>query len=99
MAYLGVLCSTSFGYGVSEVRSNSQIAALIVAHEMGHNFGAPHDGADACAAQTGTWIMNPSISTAATQFSPCSVTQMSDDVNAATCLVPLATALFRNGFE
>lgn len=102
VAYLGVLCNTSYGYGINQVRDSSQTTALTVAHEMGHNFGAPHDGEGACAAEPMDGIMNPFIN-GSTTFSPCSRTQMADDVAAATCMIPISGGapplIFANGFD
>jgi hypothetical protein len=100
VAYLGVLCSPSFGYGVNQVRAANNTTALVLAHEMGHNFGAPHDGqsGSACEAQTGSWLMSPSINGSST-FSPCTLAQMADDLSSATCFVDISGNIFRNGFE
>ncbi|MCE3004019.1 MAG: M12 family metallo-peptidase [Xanthomonadaceae bacterium] len=100
VAYLGVLCSSSFGYGVNQVRAANNTTALTIAHEMGHNFGAPHDGesGSACQAQTGNWLMSPSLNGSST-FSPCTLTQMADDISRATCLVDISGNIFRNSFE
>jgi hypothetical protein len=100
VAYLGVLCSSTFGYGVNQVRAANNTTALTLAHEMGHNFGAPHDGqaGSACEAQTGSWLMSPSLNGSST-FSPCTLSQMADDLTRATCLVDISGNLFRSGFE
>jgi hypothetical protein len=49
VAYVDVLCSAGFGYGVSQVYGSfdlsqpSQIWDVeVFAHEVGHNFGSPH---------------------------------------------------------
>ena len=100
VAYLGVLCSSSFGYGVNQVRAANNTSALVLSHEMGHNFNAPHDGetGSACQAQAGTWLMSPSINGSST-FSPCSLSQIATETETATCLIDISGNLFRNGFE
>ncbi|MGB6849446.1 MAG: M12 family metallo-peptidase [Thermoanaerobaculia bacterium] len=51
IAYVGALCSTSYGYGVSgSLRGNFDPAnpmpavwdIIVVSHEIGHNFSSPH---------------------------------------------------------
>lgn len=49
VAYLGSLCDTTFGYGVSTVYGSFDVMnpndtwdVTVVAHEVGHNFGSPH---------------------------------------------------------
>jgi hypothetical protein len=100
VAYLGVLCSSTFGYGVNQVRAANNTTALTLAHEMGHNFGAPHDGqaGSACEAQAGSWLMSPSLNGSST-FSPCTLSQMADDLTRATCLIDISGNIFRSGFE
>jgi hypothetical protein len=87
-------------YGVNQVRAANNTTALTIAHEMGHNFGAPHDGesGSACATQAGSWLMSPSLNGSST-FSPCTLAQMADDISRATCLVDISGNIFRNSFE
>ena len=100
IAYLGVLCNDFFGYGVDQNLSNDTTSSLVFAHELGHNFGAPHDGEDACIDETFNGIMNPSIN-GSQEFSDCSITEMSDDVAAANCLIPNpdVEVFYIDGFE
>jgi cysteine-rich repeat protein len=49
IAYLDVLCDPAFGYGVSTVYGSFDVMnpndtwdAIVVTHELGHNFGSPH---------------------------------------------------------
>ena len=66
-------------------------SVLVLSHEVGHNFGSPHDCSTDCAlgdlpcvpsdANGGTFIMYPSITnnlgaTNAAKFSPCSISNM-----------------------
>lgn len=100
VAFVGVLCSSGSGYGVNQIRSNSGVASVIFAHEAGHNFGAPHDGAGACdSVAEGSFIMSPSVGGSLSSFSTCSVEQMRDDVARASCLVDISGTLLNSSFE
>jgi len=84
IAWTGALCSNFFGAGLSEGNGSSTFDSLVAAHEIGHNFGAPHDGqsGSACESETGSFLMAPSIN-GSDQFSSCSVAEMSDDIEIA----------------
>lgn len=90
IAYNGVLCRSGVGAGLSEGNSTAVFDSLIAAHEIGHNFGAPHDGTpgSACEAEPQTFIMAPMLN-GSTQFSPCSKSIMQSSASAAACVVPL----------
>ncbi len=86
IAYTDALCNTRFGAGLSEGNSNATFDSLIAAHELGHNFGAPHDGvAGPCVAEPMTFLMAPLLNNS-NQFSACSIAEMTDDI--ATAALP-----------
>lgn len=97
IAWTGALCSDFFGAGLSQGNGGPGFDSLVAAHEIGHNFGAPHDGEldSACESQTGDWLMSPQLN-GVDQFSPCSLVEMADDIAAASdnqfgraCIAPL----------
>ena len=92
IAWTGALCSNFFGAGLSEGSNNATFDSLVAAHEIGHNFGAPHDGESGsdCESETGAFIMAPSLN-GSDQFSACSIVEMTDDIAAASCINPLPT--------
>jgi hypothetical protein len=101
IAFFGAVCATrsrfdarSFGAGLSQARAgNAVVDSLIAAHEIGHTFGAPHDGDanGACAATPTTFLMAPRINGSST-FSECSIEEMQAEVLRAACLAPLGPA-------
>jgi len=94
IAYLGSLCATRFGASLSQ--GTTGLTPLIVAHEIGHNSGAPHDGevadpgnpAKSCESTPRTFLMAPQIN-GSDQFSQCSLTQMQTEIESAACLLPV----------
>jgi len=90
IAWEGTLCQNYFGAGLSEGRGSALNDSLIAAHEIGHNFGADHDGeaGSSCEAETGLYIMSPSIN-GSQQFSSCSIAIMQAEAAAASCVVAL----------
>ena len=90
VAWTGALCSNFFGAGLSEGNGSSTFDSLVAAHEIGHNFGAPHDGqsGSACESETGSFLMAPSLN-GSNRFSSCSVVEMSDDIAGASCISAL----------
>ena len=91
VAYLSAICSTQFGVGLSEARRGVLTDSLIAAHEIGHNFGADHDGATGspCEATPETFLMAPAI-IGSSNFSQCSLDTMAPVAAAGSCLTPLA---------
>lgn len=92
VAYTGAVCSRSFGAGLTQGTHSDNLDSLIAAHEIGHNFGAPHDGTtgSACEGTSQDFLMAPRLNGSDT-FSACSITQMQDDVNRASCITALPT--------
>jgi hypothetical protein len=92
IAFLSALCSPRFGAGLTEGRHGTMFDSLISAHEIGHNFGAPHDAEEGsvCEAETEDFIMAPSVN-GSDQFSQCSIAQMQPRIANAACITELPT--------
>jgi len=90
IAWRDTLCSDYFGAGLSEGNNGATNDSLIAAHEIGHNFGAEHDGEELtpCEADTGAFIMSASIN-GSQQFSACSIAIMQAKAAAASCVAAL----------
>lgn len=102
VAYLGALCARksqgdplgrSFGAGLSSSRNNvgplgATLESLVAAHEIGHNFGAPHDGEAPCETTPTTFLMAPSLN-GSDQFSACSIAQMQPEIASASCITDI----------
>lgn len=98
IAYVDALCSTRFGVGLTEVSSRGAwYESLIAAHEIGHNFGAVHDGeaGKACASTPqGVYLMSPNVN-GVTSFSDCSISMMQPRIASASCITALPAANIR----
>lgn len=93
IGYDGAPCNSRYSASLAEAHDVAGVDGLISAHEIGHVFGAPHDGEGACASTSSTeFIMAPVLNPRATAFSQCSLDQMAPHVAAAKCLQPLSSA-------
>jgi hypothetical protein len=88
IAYLNVLCNPSYGYGLSATLNGTinQLPAysydvVVIAHEIGHNFGSPHTHncswaggpIDTCVEVEGGCYSGPTHPTAGTIMSYCDI--------------------------
>lgn len=90
IAYLGALCNGNSSASLSQSTGSTTMAALIAAHELGHNFNAVHDGVPGvCATVPQTYLMAPFINFS-NQFSPCSLKQIDARAATAQCLADVA---------
>ena len=96
IAYLDSVCDSQNAVGLTESR-NVWLDSLVAAHEMGHNFGADHDG-DAQGSCPNTpssgFLMAPVVS-GTDDFSPCSLTRMRQHTQRASCITNLPPANVR----
>jgi len=82
IAFLSVICSRSNGYGLSsDFTSDVAILVTLMSHGVGHNFGA-HDDAS-CDPH---YIMCQNMSGAMQQFSPHSITEITEFAAMLSCL-------------
>lgn len=90
IANLGALCSARFGVGLTQATFPMLTTAAIAAHEIGHNFGAPHDAVEdsPCEHEPPTFLMAASVN-GSREFSQCSIDEMAKEVATAACLTSL----------
>jgi hypothetical protein len=82
VAYLSVICNTSSAYGLSQSRFTTNLTsrAALTAHELGHNWSAPHCSCNIMCSSLGgcTGIL--------TSFSTASINTIVNYKNTRTCL-------------
>jgi hypothetical protein len=91
IAFRDALCDSSVGVSLSDSELGPFLSALVMAHELGHNFGAEHDGAPggACAATDSGYLMWPQFNGSAV-FSACSRETIAQSIAQARgiCILP-----------
>lgn len=83
------MCGSNDGTGLTSV-DGSVFDALIMAHEIGHNLGAPHDGesGSACSETPPDFLMAATLN-GSDRLSPCSLARIAAALADATCLLPV----------
>lgn len=103
IAPLNATCVTQNGLNiavsVNEDRGSEGVASVILAHEMGHNFGANHDGSGAnVLCPVSTHIMSPVVANGLSAFSTCSMTEINTHIANGNCYKePIDIALAKFG--
>ena len=83
IAYLETLCREAVATGTTQLLEsfsglNLPLTALVMAHEIGHNFGAFHDGdGNSCGAG---FVMAGTLAPSATNFSSCSISSIQNHI-------------------
>jgi len=94
LGYVGSVCRKQYGAALSEVRGRGAwLESLITAHEIGHNFGAVHDGETQCSATPqNQFLMSPTVYPNASSFSDCSRELVAKTVASASCVTSIPAA-------
>ncbi|MBB5208899.1 M12 family metallo-peptidase [Chiayiivirga flava] len=106
LAYFDILCNQEFSIGVSGGDVDIGTTAAIVAHELGHNYGAEHDGepdTHAAGCPNNGFVMEPviTIGDPADSFSTCSLSRFAARAPTYACLAGTGGPddLFSDSFE
>ena len=89
-AYTLALCSKRYAASLTLAHSSAALDTLITAHEIGHVFGAPHDGTEQCASTPPDgYIMAPNLDSSVTSFSQCSLDEINEVIDSYACVKAL----------
>jgi len=93
VAYTLALCSPRYAASLTQAHNSTALDTLITAHEIGHVFGAPHDGTQQCASTPQSqYIMTPMLSTSVSEFSQCSLDEINKVIDSYACVRAVAPA-------
>jgi len=82
------ICSSRFSVSLVEATATAEVVAARVAHQLGHNLGAAHDGASNGCTASG-FLMGPtndSLAAPSTAMSSCTIAYLNAALDSATCL-------------
>ncbi|MCH8959637.1 MAG: hypothetical protein IH835_09340 [Proteobacteria bacterium] len=94
IAFRPGVCSPLFGVSLTQAILGPSPNYLVTAHEIGHNFNAPHDGdtSEACGGTPDNTFLMASQFNASTVFSPCSIQEIQAEMARVSCLTLLGPA-------
>ncbi len=93
MAWRASLCDPNFAVGLSQDLLDPASRAVLMAHELGHNIGAAHDGSPGtCSEETAGRIMWPWIYPESSGFSDCSSRAFSRNLERAACASSISSS-------
>jgi len=80
VAWVGAICASQYKYNINQdFSANAEFIRVLLAHELGHNFGSSHDASGA------PHIMAPAVS-ANTTWSTQSQSQINSYMNGTSCI-------------